>query len=111
LLGIDLTIGSHTYSLLDPVYYTTSWSYNGEQAIGRGCAVACLNAGDDHFFMSFTPAHISSFWYSVSGVSDTFVNTEATITERVSSVPVPGALVLFASGIAGLVSSRRLARR
>jgi hypothetical protein len=102
ITGVSLTIAGHSYSLADV-------GFQSNNLIGGVLnGVSTITTGDD-FFMQFSQdmAFFPAFIYSTSGTSNHFSSfaqdfSHFSITELTSPVPLPAALPLFASGLAGL---------
>ena len=118
--GIDLTIGSHTYSTNEVGYALQN---DGSDLIGGivdyggdipgvpgvpapPCGINCVAGGTNDFYLvgKFSQNLFVDFVYASPGVEGPPITYTGTITARPSNVPVPGSFALFASGIVGLFS-------
>ena len=103
LTAISLTIDTYTYSL-DEVGFTTEGTSNPRQCIGGNVTAICNTGGASNDFRirwdqdTLNPI---DFAYSM-GTGDTWATTSFT-SFTIAAVPIPPALLLFGSGLLGLV--------
>lgn len=121
LLALDLTIGTHSFSLGEVGYVGWSDSIQMGATVGNGFNSFSYSftdenptgsSFDDFVFMATLPGFEgpSTFQYTVADIGDLFTANAVSITDA-PVVPVPAAAWLFGSGLAGLAAFARRHKR
>jgi hypothetical protein len=113
VLGIDLTIGSHTY-LISEVQFAHMDSSSGilGGVMSPYDAVNYMTWGTNDFHLWGNFNTLNTWWdfaYTLDGVDDYFDSTHVTVTSIPTPVPVPEtyAMLLAGLGMVGAVARRR----
>lgn len=108
LTGINLTIYGHSYSLAE-VDITTTGTSLVFQCIGEDPADGCSIGGSGRdFILEWTTSDNKpqQFAYSVDNINE-YWTTDTFTRFDIQPVPVPPALLLFGSGLVGLIGVAR----
>jgi len=104
--AIDLTIGSHTYTVDEIV---TGLRGGGYGFGGKSTGLDTLTSGSDDFYLYFA-GRGEGFGYSTAGLDGSWGTIRISVrTEELASVPEPSslALLLIGAGAAGVLRHRR----
>jgi hypothetical protein len=108
--GIDLTIGTHSYSLADVEYQSWMPILGGKMSDFDSASSITWGTDDFHLWGDLTnPSGWFDFAYSVVGVNDYFDTFNVSVSESATLVPEPEtfAMVMTGLGILGAFQRRR----